>query len=300
MYCSHEPHKRNKNWYWGCSYTSCPKPEDHEDTACVGSCGNLGPERWAVPDTYGNISYGTIKKKRPYTGNGWQLATIVEHKTRCGVRLQGSDWTCGYHYYKCNSSNTCPNALNHAGSSNPPPTDNTPNCDDCTDGGSCCGASDDPPPSENPVVPPPPTPTPSPSPTYHACGEHETSVSGDHSLQASCTSTDSNGNTCTVTSFYACDSHTHAYPAPPPPPTTVACGGASYTGCSGASSRTEHHVPLCSKGCGKGYWTCGEYAYQHTDEKTCRREGCDARLTECQNGPSKCVRPGKAAAWHWL
>lgn len=57
-----------------------------------------------------------------------------------------------------------------------------------------------------------------PSPTYHACGDHLTSVSGDHSLQASCTSTDSNGNSCTVTSFYACDGHSHSYPSPPPPP----------------------------------------------------------------------------------
>ena len=68
----------------------------------------------------------------------------------------------------------------------------------------------------NIIVPEDPPP---PSPTYHACGVHETSVSGDHSLQASCTSTDSNSNTCTVTNFYACDSHTHSYPAPPPTPT---------------------------------------------------------------------------------
>ena len=132
-----------------------------------------------------------------------------------------------------------------------------------------------------------------PSTVNRPCG-HLLSASGDHSLQASCSSSNANGN-CEVTSFYACDSHTHVYPTPspaptptpspaptptpspaptptpPPAPTTVACGGASYTGCSGASSRTEHHVPLCSNGCGNGYWTCGQYAYRHTTQNTCRR-----------------------------
>ncbi|MYB92782.1 hypothetical protein F4054_13395 [Candidatus Poribacteria bacterium] len=152
--------------------------------------------------------------------------------------------------------------------------------------------------TENPVVSPPPTPTPTPppSPTYHACGDHETSVSGDHSLQASCSSTDSNGNSCTVTSFYACDSHTHSYPAPPPPPTTVACGGASYTGCSGASSRTAHHVPSCSNGCGNGYWTCSSTAiYNHETQLTCRR--CGTSFTRCSNGT--CTHNGQTYSYHW-
>ena len=191
--------------------------------------------------------------------------------------------------------------------------------------------------SEDPAntSPGPPTPTPS----YHACGEHETSVSGDHSwgtapcgdathtgylcqinasdhewvyetcsslhahyecdgtdhsLQASCSSTDSNGNSCTVTNFYACVSHTHSYP-----PSLVACGGASYTGCSGASSRKEHQVPSCGN-CSNGYWTCSEDAHLHTDEKTCKRSGCGVTVTPCQNGPSACVRPGHPDNWHWL
>lgn len=50
--------------------------------------------------------------------------------------------------------------------------------------------------------------TPS-TPSYHVCGVHLTSVAGDHSMQASCTGTDSNGNDCDVINFYACDGHTH-------------------------------------------------------------------------------------------
>ncbi len=59
------------------------------------------------------------------------------------------------------------------------------------------------------------SPTPSPTPTYHVCGVHEDWQSGDHSLQASCLETDSHGQYCTETNFYACQSHTHVYPAPP-------------------------------------------------------------------------------------
>ena len=48
--------------------------------------------------------------------------------------------------------------------------------------------------------------------TFHPCGKHLTSESGDHTLQASCTSTNDQGRSCTVTSFYACDGHSHVYP----------------------------------------------------------------------------------------
>ena len=161
----------------------------------------------------------------------------------------------------------------------PTPTDSTPNCPDCTthcssrcsctNSGTCGGTV-----------------------SYHACGDHETSVSGDHSLQASCSSTDSNGNSCTVTNFYACDNHSHVYPVP----SIVACGGASWTGCSGASSRTEHHVSLCSN-CGNGYWTCSQWAYRHTTQNTCRRPGCGVTYYECQNGP--CISDWGPHAYHW-
>ena len=67
-----------------------------------------------------------------------------------------------------------------------------------------------------------PTSEPTPAPSYHMCGSHETWQSGDHSaagcgysghyvcdgsdhsLQASCSDTNANGDYCTVTSFYAC------------------------------------------------------------------------------------------------
>lgn len=164
-----------------------------------------------------------------------------------------------------------------------------------------------------------PSPTPTPSPSYHPCGVHQTSVSGSHSQRtytcgshsgyacqesndhktyiASCSETE-NGRTCNNSSgYYECSPHSHTYPAPPPPaPTTVACGGAPWTNCPGASSRKAHHVPSCSH-CNNGYWTCGQYAYRHTTQNTCRRPGCGVTYYECQNGP--CSSDWGTYDWHW-
>ncbi len=49
-----------------------------------------------------------------------------------------------------------------------------------------------------------------------ACGRHwvPSRLLSAHFLQASCSTINSNGDSCTVTSFYACYNHTHTYPAP--------------------------------------------------------------------------------------
>ena len=188
-------------------------------------------------------------------------------------------------------------------SSTSPPADGTPNCPDCTshcsspcsctNSGTCNGTV-----------------------SYHACGDHETSVSGSHSYGtytcgshsgyacqesndhktyiSSCTSTNSDGNTCNNSSaYYECSQHSHTYP-----PSLVACGGASYTGCSGASSRTEHHVESCSSGCGNGYWTCSSTAvYDHETTFTCRRPGCGSSFTRCTN--STCTSDWGTYTYHW-
>ena len=142
--------------------------------------------------------------------------------------------------------------------------------------------------STSPVVPPPPIPTPPPSPTYHACGEHETTVSGDHSLQASCTSTDSNGNYCTVTNFYACSQHTHSYPDP-----LVACAHSNCT--EMVSSRTSHRTQ-----CGSGqhyYWPgCPNNTNWWSQDsthalKTCRYSECRQTWYRCLTNTPICNKP---------
>ena len=171
VYCSSEPHKRKKNWYFGCRYTSCPASDQHE-RACVGNCGNIGPAQWAVVDDEGEIWSTTLSNKNRTAVND-EVVTIASHKRKCPKRIPsptlfgslGKTDPCPYYYYQCNSSNTCPNASNHVSSSSgstppepTPPTDNTPNCMDCTshcsspcsctNSGTCNGTV---------VAPPPPT-----------------------------------------------------------------------------------------------------------------------------------------------
>ena len=133
-------------------------------------------------------------------------------------------------------------------------------------------------------------------PSSHARYECDGS---DHSLQASCSSTDSNGNYCTVTSFYACDSHTHSYPSspptpttptPPPSPTTVACGAAGWTGCTVRSSDGNAcRVDPCGSGCGNYYWSCNPSAVSwHKTSRTCKRAACGASYTNCTRGNGTC------------
>ena len=106
------------------------------------------------------------------------------------------------------------------------------------------------------------------TPSYHACGVHETSVSGDHSLQSSCSSSNANGS-CTVTSFYACDNHTHSYPSPPP---TTLCPANAWTNCGSTTS----HAKEC--GVGHVYYTCNPEAVSAHESHT----GCPANgWTNC-------------------
>lgn len=129
-----------------------------------------------------------------------------------------------------------------------------------------------------------------PTLSYHQCGIHLTTVSGVHSLQASC-STDS---TCIATSFYQCQHSSHTYPAPPPPPpppppTTGACGAASWTGCTAdVSSSTEHNVSCRAN---HSYWTCGTSSAWHAS-RTCTR--CGNTYSNCDNSSSAC----QSSKWH--
>ena len=147
--------------------------------------------------------------------------------------------------------------------------------------------------STPPTANPPPPSNPSPSPSYHPCGVHLTSVIGNHSLQATCSASNANGN-CTVTSFYACDGHTHVYPSPPP---TVSCGRRRCT--ETVSSTNEHRVGPCSA-CGNSYWSCGPHGSYHKNqhrERTCRRNGCGQKWRRCQGPTPRCSVAAGQGCW---
>lgn len=124
------------------------------------------------------------------------------------------------------------------------------------------------------------------SPVYHSCGIHQTHESGNHSLQASCSETDSQGQYCTETNYYACQYHTHQYPAL----ITGACGH-SYTASSSYSHRSES-CPTNSNGdsCSSGsYYVCKSHSHQYPPPKrTCWRADCDVEVTNAADHKAAC------------
>ena len=97
-----------------------------------------------------------------------------------------------------------------------------------------------------------------------ACGHtYASSESNSHSIQASCTSVSVYGVTCSVTSFYACQSHTHTYP-------TVEC---SRSACQEQVPFANFHHLSCINN--HPYWSCdtGWDGYdRHRRRSACTRE----------------------------
>ena len=116
-------------------------------------------------------------------------------------------------------------------------------------------------------------------PSLHA---HYECDGADHSLQASCSETNANGDSCTVTSFYACQSHTHQYPDPTP--ILQACGVHTAL-----PSQSIYHRLITIK-CGHTFHKCQQmkekhYRTQctHTDN---RGRQCTYRYFICLNPDS--------------
>lgn len=87
-----------------------------------------------------------------------------------------------------------------------------------------------------------------------ACGHTYTSGNASsHSLQASCLVTNANGDSCTVTGFYACASpHTHQYPAP-----TATCANGHTYNPTITSAKNNHRTRTCRFAeCGQTWERC--------------------------------------------
>ena len=206
--------------WWSCFDSQCTRYPEHWVPCRATNCSVLFPPKTVIINTP-DFPGGSVYKVEEYH----------DHEVKCQVDVYRGFFSfqpkCGEKYFTCEHS-TCPKSNTHMSGATTP-TDGTPNCPDCTthcsspcsctNSGTCNGTAS----------------TPS-TPTYHACGEHETSVSGDHSngtytcgshsgykcqeshdhktYISSCTSTDSYGNTCNNTSgYYECSQHTHSYPA---------------------------------------------------------------------------------------
>ena len=93
--------------YWTCNgNTTCDRSDEHW-RLCAGTCGN---------------KYAPKRVHRQ--GNHYTWVANSPHYKKCSVS------GCGEAYYTCEHS-SCPKSNTHGGSQ-PPPTDNTPNCQDCT------------------------------------------------------------------------------------------------------------------------------------------------------------------------
>ena len=250
----------------------------HQDRTCLRcsqtyqNCSNHGTacqnRHWHTQD---DTSY-----MRGACGHNHRINEKSQHASvTCTTTNANGDRCNGGSYYACQShTHTYPSRTTPTPTPTPtpsPPENSNPNENEEEE-------------DEEEVPAAPPAPTIS----YHPCGQHLTTVSGNHSLQASC-STDS---TCIATSFYQCQHSSHTYPAPTPtptPPTTVTCGAASWTRCTtDVSSSTEHQVS-CSGG--HSYWTCGTANAWHQD-RTCTR--CSQTYQNCGNSATAC----QSSKWH--
>jgi len=250
----------------------CPEKHGSSGTtgvtfyACSGSCGRSA-EHWRV---CGGTCGNKYAPKRINRGQGnYSYVADSPHYVKCEKKVYdfwNPNATCGEEYYTCQYS-TCPKSNTHwSGSTPPQPTDNTPNCQDCTshcsspcsctNSGTCNGTVVD------------------NTPNCSGCTSH-------------CSSP------CSCSDSGTCNGTVAAPPPPPPepePPTLVACGARGWTGCTTlVSSRTEHKVESCSS-CGKTYWTCSQYASNHTSEKECRYTECGNTWKKCGRAPS-CEKP---------
>ena len=233
------------------------------------------------PKTYKWDASGSIKlvpvywKWRlslPFPGGTWEEASSIHHSTK--TASTGGSWTVARNWTTLNRAS--PGNRSGSGGSSSSGCANNETYNYCDDQGSCSvGSGSGVPgpvcghnyccctPGSNTGSTPPTGSTPSP-PSMLACGVHSSGTSGDHSLQASCSSSNSNG-TCTVSNFYACQSHTHSYPSPPaptptPPPNTVTCGaGHTYSADHPNRSYLDnlHRTRTCRfSGCSNEWQAC--------------------------------------------
>ena len=243
--------------YWSCppKYSGCDRKMWHK-ALCRGGC-----------QTY----FGTLA--------GSTIPVDYAHLTDCNERIPESQVKlfgrsdvfvdCPGRYHDCmgQTSSSCRYVNQHVGN---------------TGGDDSANANPNPSQPSTPTTPTTPT-----TPVMAACGVHETTVSGDHSwiippcgddthamyacqvtsshstLQASCSATNSYGDGCSVSGFYACQNHSHQFP------TRVRCRRSACT--EMVLSDLEHRTTCHYGRTSHYYWTCNPDDVEMHKTRTCTR-----------------------------
>lgn len=266
--------------------------DDLPDIPCKGGCGaTMSSPSGSISDhrtTCGDGENVDAEARRRYgerTASGTLLTGSHDHIVLMLLSERSSTEGCGRDYYWCTQSeehilrrcnkqvsdgdtsrkcgqsyrNCMPLSAQHNGNSyktrhdesteqqttapDPQTTtqvDNSPDCDSCTTGG--CSSC----------------------PITGTCGHtYSPSEANSHALQASCSLSNNWMQTCTVTNFYACQTHTCVFP-------TVPCGNAS---CTQSVAFREEHRRWCINS--NKYWTCSTTQPMDPNEyhrtRTCTR-----------------------------
>ena len=254
VFCQDELHKASGYSYYSCppDNPGCPLPSQHTENldmlACRGPCGKPVPNLSGIPDDSSHRQ-GCMEKS-------W---------FREPIRIRGQDYIRMYvkdcpqgEYYHCKIGLLCPNSDNHVGSSES---------------------------REDKYVDPQGNVVDSTTVTRD-CG-HSLSASGDHTQQASCSVTNNRGQSCTVTNFYACQSHTHTYPNARFLPLQTVRQRCRNTSCSkgGYTTLYDTHRSRCRLW--HSYWDCDPAAVEKHKVRTCAR--CSNSYQNCDGGRNPCI-----------
>ena len=270
--------------------TTQPKPQPKpEPPPVVSPPKETPPPQWVA---CGNSS----------CSEGGKVLSVNAHKVVCPNNPSHTYWSCNpggvaYHtnlhtctkcsqtYSGCTRSG-CPRGGSHTQKAQTPTTLTTPPTNN-NNGNS----------NNNNNVPKSPSKPDPPPVSYHPCGVHPTTVSGDHSLQASC----SRDSRCIATNFYYCQHTRHTYPVPPPPkkpdppkpPPPKKCPAHRWTNCGSSTS----HATTCRAG--HTYYTCNPNAVKAHKWHVKAGVNCPAHAwTNCNGATSHSTTCGQGHKYY--
>ena len=182
-------------------------------------------------------------------------------------------------------------------------TDNTPNCDNCTDGCSSCPITCD---IQGCTLQTPYNPSDTAAALHEYCAQCcMYKCDGANHTQTYCYATDSNGNTCTVGNYWACVTHTHQFPA------TNLCPAAGCNERITSTNAAAHARVTCTgsthQSCNQSYYACeaGDHRWVYCLRNDCPiffHKGWRYRIRRCSlsNNQYSCITINGTRRQHTL